>query len=67
MRKKICEFRAQNKQENDIAFFEVEITKEGIYYITGRGERGHKYKSLTEAKYDAIELWGKWKDFKLLI
>ena len=66
MRIKICEFRSKNIPENDLTYVEVEEENGVFFYINYYGDRSFRYNSLDEAKRDMINLFGKYKDFRLL-
>ena len=63
----VAEFRARNIKENPMATTYLEQEGDFYYYIASNGGRGHKYKTLDEAKEDIKDLWGGWYDFKLLV
>ncbi len=67
MRIKVCEFRARNIRENKMTYIEVEKEKGRYFYINYKGERSFEYNSIEEAKEDIKNLYGRYKDFSLLI
>lgn len=67
MKLKICEFRAKNIPENDLTYVEVEEENGVFFYINYYGDRSFRYNSLDEAKRDIVNLYGNYKDFRLLV
>lgn len=64
---KVCEFRARNIRENKMIYIEVEKVNGRYFYINYKGQRSFEYKSIEEVKEDIKNLYGEYKDFRLLI
>lgn len=63
----LCEFNAKNIKGAKKSTIKLEKDGPYYYWLTYYGDRSTKYINIEDAKRDAIELYGNWNGFKLLI
>lgn len=62
----IAQFCGRNIPGNKITTISVEKVDTCYFYLTNDGDRSMRYNTLSQARADIADMYGKWCGFKLL-